>query len=105
MTDTTNTVDAAEIDADPEVTAEQQHGILKHLDPHSLRIGESIRDAVDLGKEFLASLRQHGVLVPLTAVRGDDGVVTVRYGSLSSSRVVVDPCGAAECCRACDRTR
>jgi ParB family transcriptional regulator, chromosome partitioning protein len=80
MTDTTNTVDAAEIDADPEVTAEQQHGILKHLDPYSLRIGENIRDAVDLGKEFLASLRQHGVLVPLTAVRSDDGVVTVRNG-------------------------
>jgi ParB family transcriptional regulator, chromosome partitioning protein len=80
MTDTTNTVDAAEIDADTEVTAEQQPGILEHRNPHSLQIGENIRDAVDLGREFLASLREHGVLVPLTAVRGDDGVVTVRNG-------------------------
>ena len=81
MTDTTNTVDAAAIDADTEVTAEQRHGILEHLDPHSLKIGENIRDAVDLGKEFLASLRQHGVLVPLTAVRGPrTATVTVRNG-------------------------
>jgi hypothetical protein len=41
MTDATNTVDAAEIDAHTEVTAEQQHGILEHLDPHSLKIGIS----------------------------------------------------------------
>ena len=44
------------------------------------KIGDNVRDSVDLGKEFLASLREHGVLVPITAVRGDDGVVTVRNG-------------------------
>jgi hypothetical protein len=29
---------------------------------------------VDLSRDFLDSLREHGVLVPLTAVRGDDGL-------------------------------
>jgi hypothetical protein len=48
---------------------------------------------------------EHGVLTPISAVREQDGTIRVRAGSLSSSRVVVDPCGAAECCRGCDRTR
>jgi ParB family chromosome partitioning protein len=55
-------------------------GSLEHLDPNTVQIGENVRDAVDLSKEFLASLREHGVLVPLTAVRGDDGVVRIRNG-------------------------
>ena len=55
-------------------------GNLEHLDPNTVQIGENIRDAVDLNKEFLDSLREHGVLVPLTAVRGDDGVVRIRNG-------------------------
>ena len=67
------------IDADTEASAGQPHGTLEHLDPASLQI-DNVRGAVDLSKEFLASLRAHGVLVPLTAVRGDDGVVTVRNG-------------------------
>jgi len=36
---------------------------------------------------------------------GENGSFAMFNGSLSSSRVVVDPCGAAECCRGCDRTR
>jgi ParB family chromosome partitioning protein len=55
-------------------------GSLEHLDPTTLEIGENVRDAMELSKEFLASLREHGVLVPLTAVRGDDGVVRIRNG-------------------------
>ncbi len=56
-------------------------GTLEHLDPNTVHIGDNVRDAVDLSKDFLASLRaEHGVLVPLTAVRGDDGVVRIRNG-------------------------
>ena len=80
MTDTTNTVDTAEVDANMEASAGQAIGSLEHLDPNVLQIGENVRDAVDLGKEFLASLREHGVLVPITAVRDEDGTVTVRNG-------------------------
>jgi ParB family transcriptional regulator, chromosome partitioning protein len=53
---------------------------VEHLDPNTVDIGENVRDAVDLNKDFLASLREHGVLVPLTAVRGDDGIVRIRNG-------------------------
>ena len=108
MTDTTNnTVDAAEIDADTEAGHEQAIGSLEHLDPHALQIGENVRDAVDLDKELLASLRQHDVLVPITAVRSDvDGRILVRNGQrrtlgarevgLSSVPVYVLPATASD---------
>ena len=108
MTDTNNnTVDAAEIDADTEARHEQAIGSLEHLDPHALQIGENVRDAVDLDKELLASLRQHGVLVPITAVRSDvDGRILVRNGQrrtlgarevgLSSVPVYVLPATASD---------
>jgi ParB-like chromosome segregation protein Spo0J len=79
-------------------------GTLEHLDPAKLLIGDNVRDDAALDKQFVASVREHGVLQPITAIRTDGGI-EVRNGSLSSSRVVVDPCGAAECCRGCDRTR
>jgi len=50
------------------------------LDSVAAKIGDNVRDAVHLGKEFLTSLREHGVLVPITAVRDDDGHVVVRHG-------------------------
>jgi len=98
MTDTTTTPNEAE------AVTEQALGELEHLDPNDLQI-DNIREYANLNKPFLDSIAEHGVLVPLTAIRRPDGVVEVRNGSLSSSRVVVDPCGAAECCRGCDRTR
>jgi ParB family chromosome partitioning protein len=55
-------------------------GNVEHLDPNTIEIGQNVRDAVDLKKDFLDSLREHGVLVPLTAVRGDDGIVRIRNG-------------------------
>ena len=88
----------------PSTEAHVPTGTLEHLDPNALLIGENVRDNAALDAQFLASVREHGVLQPITAVRTEDGVA-VRAGSLSSSRVVVDPCGAAECCRGCDRTR
>src|SRR5215208_4572104 len=40
-------------------------------------IGDNVRDDAALSKEFLASIAENGVLNPLTAVRGDDGVVRI----------------------------
>jgi hypothetical protein len=65
----------------------------------------NVRNVADIKSEFIATIKEHGVLEPIVAVQASDGRVLVRDGSLSSSRVVVDPCGAAECCRGCDRTR
>jgi ParB family chromosome partitioning protein len=68
MSDSTNTITGHALPA---------AGTLRYLDPHALRIGENVRDTVDLGKAFLASLTEHGVLVPITAVASDDGTDTV----------------------------
>jgi hypothetical protein len=62
----------------PETPAEV--GSLIHVDPHTLEIGDNVRDDVQLDKAFLASLAEHGVLVPITAIRRDDGAIQVRNG-------------------------
>jgi ParB family chromosome partitioning protein len=100
MTDTTTTTHE-----EAETVTEHAHGELSHIDPNSLEVGENVREYANVDKPFLDSIAEHGVLVPITAIRRHDGVIEIRAGSLSSSRVVVDPCGAAECCRGCDRTR
>jgi hypothetical protein len=63
----------------------EQLGTLEHVDPHLLVLDENVRDVARLVPEFAASVREHGVLQPITAVQGADGVVRVRNGSLSSS--------------------
>ena len=45
------------VEADDSATAVQV-GSLEHLDPNAAEVGENVRDAVDLSKEFLASLRE-----------------------------------------------
>ena len=75
MTDTTPNSTVATDDS----VSTTSVGTLEYLDPIAVEI-ENVRDAVDLSKDFLASLREHGVLVPLTAVRGNDGVVRIRNG-------------------------
>jgi len=80
MTDTTDTVENNEPAQTTGAQPQPPCGVIEHLDPATLRLGENVRDSIDLGKEFLASVREHGVLVPITAVRGDDGVITVRNG-------------------------
>lgn len=73
MTDTT--IDTVE-------TTEDEHtpGALAHLDPNILDVGDNIREYPNLTKPFLDSIREHGVLVPLTAIRRHDGAVQVRNG-------------------------
>lgn len=73
MTDTTNT----------EITSngtDQPVGTLEHLDPHSLTLEPNVRDVADLDAQFVASIKEHGVLTPIAAVRSLDGTVWVRAG-------------------------
>jgi ParB family chromosome partitioning protein len=49
-------------------------GTLQHLDPTTLLIGENVRDNATLDPQFVASVREHGVLQPITAVRSDTGI-------------------------------
>ena len=75
MTDTIPTeIDTTE-DAVP-----QPIGELEHLDPHTLIIGDNVRTEAALDRDFIASIKQHGVLMPITAVRDEDGNVLVRDG-------------------------
>jgi ParB family chromosome partitioning protein len=71
---------------------------LEHLDPTTVLIGENVRDTVVLDPQFVASIAQHGVLQPITAVRTDDGVevrdgqrrtLAARQAQLSSIPVYV----------------
>lgn len=73
MTDTTTT--------DANVT-DQPIGTLAYVDPMMLEIGDNVRDDAALGKEFLASVAENGVLVPITGVRHPDNsdVIRVRNG-------------------------
>lgn len=55
-------------------------GPLEMIDPEVLRLDGNVRTDVAITKQFVASIRENGVLVPILAVRGDDGEVTVRAG-------------------------
>ena len=50
------------------------------LDPRTLLVDVNIRTDVQLDKAFIASIKDHGVLVPITAVRTAGGDVRVRFG-------------------------
>jgi ParB family chromosome partitioning protein len=75
MTDTTTTEIAAE-------GTDQPIGTLEYLDPTLLDIGDNVRDDAALSKEFIASIAELGVLVPITGVRDPERpeVVRVRNG-------------------------
>lgn len=53
---------------------------VEHIDPASIQIEENVREAVELPREFVASIKQHGVLQPVLATRDSEGVVRVRDG-------------------------
>jgi ParB family transcriptional regulator, chromosome partitioning protein len=50
------------------------------LDPRSLLVDVNIRTDARLDKDFIASIKDLGVLVPITAVRTTAGDVRVRFG-------------------------
>ena len=55
-------------------------GTLEHIDPNTLIVDTNVRDDAALDAEFIASIQEHGVLVPIVATRGEDGQVLVRAG-------------------------
>jgi ParB family transcriptional regulator, chromosome partitioning protein len=57
-----------------------ESGSLEHIDPRELVLDTNVRDEADLDAEFIASIKEHGVLIPIAAVRGDDGQLRVRAG-------------------------
>jgi len=76
----------------PNTTIEspQALGTIEYLDPETLELEANVRDDVELDKDFLASLREHGVLVPVTAIRTSEGKTFVRDGQcrLLGARIV-----------------
>ncbi len=56
--------------------------VLVRVDPTTLDVAENVRDSVDLAAtpEFVASIREHGVLHPILAVRREDGTLAVVDG-------------------------
>jgi ParB family chromosome partitioning protein len=55
-------------------------GTLEHLDPHVLTLELNVRDTAELDADFVASVAEHGVLIPIAAVRDHNGTVRVRAG-------------------------
>jgi ParB family transcriptional regulator, chromosome partitioning protein len=71
------------------ITTDAQHddtavapavGTIEHLDPHTLVVDTNVRDEADLDAEFIASIKEHGVLIPIAAIRASDGQLRVRAG-------------------------
>ncbi len=50
------------------------------IDPDELILEDNVRTDTKLDKQFLASIKESGVLVPVVAVRGEDGTLKVRMG-------------------------
>src|SRR6266536_1394914 len=57
-----------------------QHLTVEQVEPTTLLVDVNIRADAALDKDFLASIRDLGVLVPIVAVRTQDGTLRVRYG-------------------------
>ncbi len=72
----TNTI----TDTQHDDAAEHEAGSLEHLDPHTLVVDTNVRNVTDLKADFVASIKEHGVLMPIVAVRADNGQVMVRMG-------------------------
>ncbi|MDI3195544.1 ParB/RepB/Spo0J family partition protein [Pseudarthrobacter sp. AL07] len=54
--------------------------VLEWLDPATLTVDTNVRKDAGLTKEFVASIKEHGVLEPVIAHRKDDGTVHVLMG-------------------------
>ncbi len=48
--------------------------------PRDLTTTKNVRTDLRLDKAFLASIKRHGVLVPIVATRGEDGALAIAYG-------------------------
>ncbi|HEY3630588.1 MAG TPA: ParB/RepB/Spo0J family partition protein [Jatrophihabitantaceae bacterium] len=57
-----------------------QNLTVENVDPSTLLVDVNVRSDAALDKDFLASIRDLGVLVPVVAVRTPDDALRVRYG-------------------------
>jgi ParB family chromosome partitioning protein len=64
----------------PSDSGQPESGTLEHIDPRDLVLETNVRDDAGLDPEFIASVKEHGVLIPISAVRADDGQLLVRAG-------------------------
>lgn len=55
-------------------------GTVEHIDPNVIVIEANVRPSAPLTKEFVASIRENGVLTPVLARRDEQGNVLVRAG-------------------------
>ena len=55
-------------------------GTVEHIDPNTIVIEENVRPSASLIKEFVASIRENGVLTPVLARRDEQGNMLVRAG-------------------------
>lgn len=55
-------------------------GVLVHVDPHTLAVEANVRTEASITKQFVASIKENGVLVPIVAIRDEDGTLRVRAG-------------------------
>src|SRR3954471_6015545 len=53
---------------------------VQQLDPRTLLVDLNVRQDARLDADFLASIRDLGVLVPIVGVRTPEGAVRVRFG-------------------------
>jgi ParB family chromosome partitioning protein len=53
---------------------------LVHVDPATLVVSANVRADAGLDKQFVASVKDQGVLVPIVARRGEDGQLHVQLG-------------------------
>lgn len=53
---------------------------LLEVDPNTLELEDNVRAEASLDKQFIASIKENGVLVPIVAVRAADGALKVRMG-------------------------
>jgi ParB family chromosome partitioning protein len=67
MTDT-NTPDTET----PSGSGHPESGTLEHIDPRELVLDTNVRDEADLDAQFIASIKEHGVLIPIAAICTDD---------------------------------
>ncbi len=55
-------------------------GTIEHIDPTTLVIEANVRTSAPVTKDFIASIRENGVITPILARRDDHGNVIVRAG-------------------------
>lgn len=55
-------------------------GVLENVDPGDLQIENNVRIEASLTKQFITSIKENGVLVPIVAIRDGDGKLWVRAG-------------------------